>query len=158
MTASLALIGPAGPVAVGRPVPVRASLRNDGPDELWVVGVLDGSETGTRYPVWRPSVLLGDRVVASPPMAEDPLVGPLRADDFRRLAVGEAFDPGRLATFSVFVPETPGLYTYVLELSTEAGGPEQWLGRFNQDPSVASLVARVPRMRLRASLEVQAVA
>ena len=154
MTASLALHGPAGPVA-GRPVPVRAELRNDGAGELWVVGVLDGSETGTRFPVWRPSVRLGDRVVAAPPIAEDPLVGPLRAQDFRRLGPGEALDPGRLATFEVFTPDAPGTYVYALELSTESPSPEAWLGRFNQDPSVVELVARVPRLRLRAELSVE---
>ena len=155
MTASLTLHGPAGPNAVGRPVPVRAELRNEGAGELWVVGVLDGSETGTRYPHWRPSVMLGERVVAAPPAAEDPLVGPLREADFRRLAPGEALDPGRLATFALFAPAEPGSYTYALELSTESPGPEAWLGRFNQDPSVVELVARVPRLTLRAQVVVE---
>jgi hypothetical protein len=155
VTLSLALHAPAGPSSVGRPVPVRPELRNEGADEVWVVGVLDGSETATRYPHWLPSVRLGDRVVAAPPAAEDPLVGPLRAGDFRRLTPGEGFDPGRLATFAIFAPAEPGAYVYALELSTESLRAEEWLGAFNQDPSVVELVARVPRLTLRAEVTVQ---
>ncbi len=153
----LSLHGPAGPHPAGRPVPVRAELRNDGDEELWIVGVLDGSETGTRYPRWRPSVRLGDVVVAVPPRAEDPLVGPLRAGDFRCLAPGEGFDPGRLATFAVFAPEVPGSYLYTLELSTESPDDAAWLGAFGQDRSVLDMVARVPRFTTRATVTVEVV-
>jgi hypothetical protein len=155
VTLSLALHAPAGPSPLGRPVPVRPELRNEGAGEVWVVGVLDGSETATRYPHWVPSVRLGDRVVAAPPAAEDPLVAPLRDTDFRRLAPGEGFDPGRLATFAIFSPAEPGAYVYALELSTESPRAEDWLGAFNQDPAVVELVARVPRLTLRAEVTVQ---
>ena len=144
MTASLTLEGPAGPSPVGRPVPIRVELRNEGPGELWITGVLDGSETGTRYPIWRPSVRLGSVVVAQPPAAEDPLVGPLRESDFRRLA-----------TFALFAPAEPGTYVYGLELSTDSPSPEAWLGRFNQDRAVLDLVARVPRFRARGEVAVE---
>ena len=154
MTVSLRLIAPAGPYPAGRPVPVRAEVRNEGADELWFVGVLDGSETGTRYPVWIPLVRLGDQVVAAPPSAEDPLVGPLRPSDFVRLAPGESFDPGRLATFAVFAPVEPGSYVYSLELSTESPSLQAWLGKFNQDMAVLELIPRVPRLMLRAELTV----
>jgi len=155
VTLSLTLHAPAGPCPVGRPVPVRAEVRNEGSRELWMVGVVDGSETATRYPIWRPSVRLGDRVVAAPPVAEDPLVGPLRESDFRRLAPGESFDPGRLATFAVFAPAEPGAYVYSLELSTESPSPEAWLGAFNQDRSVLELVARVPPVAVRAEVTIE---
>lgn len=152
---SLALHAPAGPSSLGRPVPVRPALRNEGPGEAWVVGVLDGSETATRYPHWLPSVRVGEQVVAAPPAAEDPLVGPLRPSDFRRLAPGDELDPGRLATFAVFAPAEPGAYVYSLVLSTESPRPEDWLGAFNQDPSVVELVARVPRLTVRAEVTVE---
>ena len=154
MPASLALHGPPGASPAGRPVPVRASLRNDGPGALWVVGVLDGSETGTRYPHWLPAVELEGRVVAAPPPAEDPLVGPLRREDFRLLEEGESFDPGRLATFATFAPGRAGAYVYRLRLSTASARPEEWLGAFNQDLAVLELVARVPRMELSAAVVV----
>lgn len=155
MTADLTLHAPAGPHPAGRPVPVHARLRNTGPDDLWIVGVVDGSDTGTRYPHWLPSVRLGGVVVAAPAPPEDPLVGPLRAGDFRRLAPGEAMDPGPLPTFATFAPAAPGTYVYSLDLSTGAGRPEAWLGAFNQDRSVLDLVARVPRLTLHAETTVE---
>ena len=154
MKADLALHVPAGPHPVGRPVPVRVELRNAGDEDLCIPGVVDGSESGIRYPHWLPSVQLGGVTVAAPPRAEDPLVGPLRAEDFRCLRPGEDFDPGRLATFAVFTPRTPGSYVYALDLSTESATDEAWLGRFHQDRSVLDLVARVPRFSTRATVTV----
>ena len=155
MTLSLTLHAPAGPCPVGRPVPVRAEVRNEGSGELWMVGVVDGSETATRYPVWRPSVRLGDRVVAAPPAAEDPLVGPLRESDFRRLAPGESFDAGRLATFAVFAPAAPGRTSTRSSSRRRARARRHGSGRFNQDLSVLELVARVPRVTVRAQVTVK---
>jgi hypothetical protein len=152
VTLSLRLERPPGPHRVGRPADVRARLRNDGPDEAWVVGVIDGSESGIRYPLWRPSIERGGAVVAEPPRAEDPLVGPLRAEDFHRLEPHQDLDPGRLATFAGFAPPEPGEYVYRLELATDSPRDEEWLGRFNQDPAVLALVARVPRLVARAAL------
>lgn len=155
MTVSLTLHAPAGPQPVGRPVAVWAELRNEGTNELLIVDVVDGSETGVRFPRWLPSVWLGDAAVATTPRPEDPLVGPLRMEDFRRLAPGEAFNPGQLATFSTFAPPAPGRYTYRLELSTESDTDEGWLGSFNQDREVIDLVARVPRFTARATVTVE---
>lgn len=126
-----------------------------GTENLLIVGVIDGSETGVRFPRWRPSVWLGDTAVVATPRPEDPLVGPLRMEDFRILAPGEAFNPGRLATFSTFAPQVPGEYVYRLELSTESDTDEGWLGSFNQDRAVLDLVARVPRFTARATVTVE---
>jgi hypothetical protein len=135
-------------------VPVRASLRNEGPGELWITGVLDGSETGTRYPHWLPAIEHDGRLAAAPPRAEDPLVAPLRREDFHRLAPGEELDPGRLATFATYAPPAPGAYVYRLALSTASQSPQEWLGAFNQDPAVLELVALVPPLELSAELTV----
>ena len=93
----------------------RAQLRQRRPrGRLWMVGVLDGSESGARYPIWRPVV---NRTAWSWRLRapEDPLVGPLRREDFRRAwrRVGR-FDAGRLATFDVFAPVEAGEYVYRL--------------------------------------------
>jgi hypothetical protein len=154
VTLRLVLHGPPGPHPVGRPVAVHAQVRNEGPGELWIVGVLDGSESSTRYPIWRPAVEREGEVVAAPGPPEDPLVGPLRPQDFQRLAPGETLDPGRLATFATFAPAEAGEYVYRLELSTDSPRDEDWLGWFNQDRSVLALVARVPRLTMRAELVV----
>jgi hypothetical protein len=158
---------PPGPHEVALPVPVELEVRNAGVDEILLVGVVDGSENGVRYPSYRPSVSRGGAVVASPPPPEDPLVGPLREVDFRRLAPGEAFDPTRrdreaaympLFTFANFRPDEPGTYRYELTLSTESPRPEDWLGRFGQEPhqaKVLELLARVPRLTVVAAIEVE---
>ncbi|MGH2750613.1 MAG: hypothetical protein ACRDK3_07035 [Actinomycetota bacterium] len=164
----LLLHGPKGPHPAGVAVPVRVELRNEGPDELWMVGVVDGSEGGVRYPHYLPTVSREGRVVAQPPPPEDPLVGPLRAVDFRRLAPGEAFDPTEprqgaaylpLSTLTNFIPLESGKYGYRVELSTESDHPDEWLGRFNQEgerEAVLALIAKVPRLRVASnSLEVE---
>ena len=125
-----------------------------------MVGVVDGSEAGVRYPRWRPAVLHGGRAVATPPAPEEPMIGPLRVSDFRRLAPGEAFDPTAkqggaaylpLVTFASFAPQQPGAYTLTLELSTESERAENWLGSWGQETQrdrVLELVKQVPRMTL----------
>jgi hypothetical protein len=164
----LVLRGAAGPRRVGQPIDVDVEVRNEGAEEVWMVGVIDGSEVGVRYPHYRPSVTRAGLVVASPPPPEDPLVGPLRVSDFRRLAPREGFDPTQregggaylpLSTFATFRPAEPGIYSYVLTLSTESGRPEEWLGRFGQEAeraAVLDLVARVPRVTVTSNvLEVE---
>jgi hypothetical protein len=128
-------------------------------------GVLDGSETATRWPHYRPTVLRGDEVVAAPPAAEDPLVAPLRPEDLRELAPGESFDPSDrseggaflpLATFATYRPDRPGRYRYLLVVDT-TGTEDGWLGRFGQEPHrarVVGLLAGVPRAVLTATLDV----
>ena len=142
---------------------VGVELRNDGDEDVWVVGVVDGSEAGVRYPRWRPAVLHDGRAVATPPAPEEPMIGPLRATDFRRLAPGEAFDPTAraggaaylpLLTFATFAPQQPGAYTLTLELSTESERPDEWLGSWGQDRErdrVLELVEQVPPMTVRSN-------
>jgi hypothetical protein len=165
-SAAIALIlrGPRETQPVGRPVEVDVEVRNEGTVDEWMVGVIDGSEEGVRYPHYRPRVTRGGAIVAAPPPPEDPLVGPLRVADFRRLGPGEAFDPTRgdsgeaylpLATFASFYPAEPGIYEYHLTLSTGSGTPEEWLGRFGQEAErdrVLDLIARVPRVTATASI------
>ncbi len=162
----LALRGPAGPQRVGQPVRIDVEVRNAGTGEIWLVGVVDGSEDGARYPHYRPSVSHGGVVVAAPPPPEDPLVSPLRPADFRRLAGGEPFDPTLsregaaylpLSTFATFRPAAPGVYRFSLTLSTESETPELWLGRFGQDAgrgAVLALISRVPRVTITSTIDV----
>jgi hypothetical protein len=153
----LVLRGPDAPQPVGRSIDVEVAVRNLGTEAVWIVGVVGGSEEGIRYPHYRPAVTRDGAVVAEPAPPEDPLVGPLRVVDFRRLGPGEGFDPTRgegaaylpLITFATFQPTEPGAYQYTLTLSTESQDPEEWLGRYNQEAereAVLDLVARVPRL------------
>jgi hypothetical protein len=152
----IVLSGPEGPQPPGNPVHVEVRVRNRVDREVWAVGVLDGSEDGVRYPAYRPVVTHGGVIVAQPGPPEDPLVGPLRTADFRRLAPGDEFDPTGpgflpLTTFANFAPDWPGVYSYALTLSTESPRPEAWLGRFGQDPDVLGFVERVPRVTVTAA-------
>jgi hypothetical protein len=154
------LRGPNEPQRVGRPIPIKIEVRNLSQQSVWIVGVLSGSEEGTRYPHYLPQITMAGRVVAEPPPPEDPLVGPLRLVDFRLLEPGEAFDPTEphpgatflpISTFSNFQPAAPGLYQFTLVVSTESQHPEQWLGYFGQDAdrsAVLERVAQVPRLTI----------
>ncbi len=153
-----------GPFRVGGTVPVRIRVTNTGDRPVRVVGVVDGAETGQRYPHYLPLVELDGVVVARPGAAEDPLVGPLRPSDAVLLEPGAAFDPSSaelgfmpLSTFATFRPAAPGLHRWSLTLDTEAPDATAWLGRFGQDPlreAALALVAEVPRVRLTAALDV----
>ena len=104
-------------------------------------------------------------MVAAPPPAEDPLVGPVRPEDLRRLVPGESFDPTDrsdadawlpLSTFATYRPDRPGRYRYVLVLDM-TGLEDRWMGRFGREPHrdrVVPLLHRVPRVALTVALEV----
>src|SRR4051794_21741743 len=82
----------AGSSRVGEPTRVAIELRNISARPVWMVGVLDGSETGFRFPHYGPMV----EGPGPHPELELPwcgMVAPLRLEDFRRLAPGEGFDP-----------------------------------------------------------------
>lgn len=157
-------VGP-GAHRVGVPVEVRVEVRNVSNARIRMPGVLDGSETGTRLPHYRPSVLRGDEVVAAPPAPEDPLVGPVRPEDLRRLDPGESFDPTDrsgpgaylpLSTFTSHRPDRPGRYRYTLVVDT-TGTEDRWMGRFAQEPhraGVVPLLDEVPKVVLTATVDV----
>lgn len=163
---TLVLDGPAE-VSVGQPVDLRVQIRNASDHRIWMVGVVDGSEGGVRFPRYAPAVKLEGRLVAAPPPQEDPLVGPLRVEDFHQLDPGESFDPTQpshgaaympLSTFANFVPSKQGKYRFELALSTESDSPERWLGRFNQEDerdSVLELIEQVPPLVVSTAFELE---
>ncbi|MER6425358.1 hypothetical protein [Streptomyces sp. NPDC001137] len=154
-----------GPHPVSEPVPVEVELRNVSDAAVWVVGVLDGSEAGLRFPHFRTAVLHGGGTVYRP-LVEDPLVGPLLRSHFRLLSPGESFDPSAgggdgylpLTVFTQFRPLERGQYQYRLTFSSESARPEQWFGRFGQradeHPALIDLISRVPRGVLTATTDV----
>jgi hypothetical protein len=163
---TLVLDGP-GEVSVGQAIDLRVQVHNASDRRIWMVGVVDGSEGGARFPRYAPAVKLEGRLVAAPPPQEDPLVGPLRVQDFHQLDPGESFDPTRpshgaaylpLSTFANFTPSQRGNYRFELALSTESDSPERWLGRFNQEDereSVLELIEKVPSLVVTAAFELE---
>lgn len=155
----------------GDPVPIAVGIGNVGAGDLWFPGVLDGSETSSRYPYYRPSIsdVETGRVVAEPAPARRMTkangkrsVSPLRRPDFHRLRPGETFDPteaGRfraLETFSAFVPRSAGTYRFRLDIETMGENPGSWLGGAGQEAyvdEVLPVLAKVPRVAITAHLD-----
>jgi len=163
-TVAVALRAPDGRHPAGRPVALQIEVRNVGDSDVWIVGVLDGSEGGVRYPRYAPAVLRDGVAVAQPGPAEDPLVARLQVQDFRRLGPGEWLDPTSadegaayqpLSTFATWACPEPGEYQYVLGLSTTSEDPEQWLGRVGPEADgerLRDLIARVPRVDISSNV------
>lgn len=160
---TLTLRGPDRPLALGAHVPIRIEVKNVSSGDIWMVGVLDGSESGTRYPHYLPEIRLAGRVVAKPPAPEDPLVSPLRLADFHLLEPGAGFDPTMkagasylpISTFANFRPSAPGRYEFQLVLSTESRTQDQWLGKFGQDVERAAVLDRlqlIPKFTVTSNL------
>lgn len=147
--------------AVGEPIAVGVEVRNVSTQPLWMVGVLDGSEVGFRYPHYRPEIT-GPEPLPPPELAECGMVAPLRAQEFRRLDPGAGFDPTaavdgaayqRLMTFDAFRPPRPGRYQLHLLLSTESANPDDWLGvlEYPGKEQVLERLSGVPRLRVEAT-------
>jgi hypothetical protein len=161
----LTLQVPRGPARVGEPVPLGVRVTNIAASRLHMVGVVDGSETGQRFPYYLPTIRTGDAVVRPGP-PEDPLVGPLRRSDVIQLDPGDSFDPTSagghaylpLSTFANFRPPSPGRYTFELTLDTRAPEPARWLGRFGQDAereAVLAAVRTIPSVLLAVAVHVE---
>jgi hypothetical protein len=160
---TLTLRGPDRPLLLGGPVPIQIEVKNVSSGSIWMVGVVDGSETGTRFPHYLPEIRLTGRVVAKPPAPEDPLVSPLRLADFYLLEPGTSFNPTAkpgatylpVSTFANFRPSVPGRYEFHLVLSTESKNPDQWLGKFGQDVERSAVLDRlqlIPKLTITSNL------
>jgi len=160
---------PDAPQSVGALVPVRVEVRNTSDRAVWMVGVLEGSEVGFRYPHYLPTITGPEPVPEPEGRPHFGNVAPLRLDDFHRLAPGESFDPTEplhdahyhpLLTFAQFRPSAPGRYTLQLTLSTKSQDATEWLGII-ETPDKEAILARladVPRLRVEsnaASVDVQ---
>jgi hypothetical protein len=160
----LTLQVPQGPARLGEPVPIGVRVTNVGERPVHMIGVVDGSETGQRFPYYLP-VIRGDAVVRPGP-PEDPLVGPLRRSDVILLNPGDSFDPTSadahaylpLSTFANFRPASTGRYTFELTLDTRAPDPGRWLGRFGQEAereAVLAVVRTIPSVLLTVAVHIE---
>lgn len=160
---------PEGPQPVGQRMPVRVEVHNASDRPVWIVGVLEGSEVGFRYPHYLPTIEGPEPVPDPEGLPHFGNMAPLRLDDFYRLAPGASFDPTEplrgahyhpLHTFAAFRPPAPGRYTLRLTLSTESQDATEWLGIIETPDKEAILdrLAKVPRLRVEsnaATVEVQ---
>jgi hypothetical protein len=150
---------PEEPQQAGERVPVRVDVRNTSSQPLWIIGVLEGSEVGFRYPHYLPSITGPEPIPEPEQLPHFGNVAPLLLDDFHRLEPGASFDPTRsihgahyhpLHTFQAFRPPVAGRYTVQLTLSTESHDPTEWLGIIETPDKAAILdrLAEVPRLRV----------
>lgn len=149
------LTGPATPCRVGEPVAISVEVRNVSGRPLRMVGVLDGSEAGFRFPKYRPEIS-GPAAGSS---ADDVFwcgtVAQLHLRDLLLLMPGRGFDPCAavdgaaclpLAAFLNFRPAMPGSCRFGLAIDT-SGREEEWLGRHNipDEEEIRRQLGEVPR-------------
>jgi hypothetical protein len=141
----------------GKPSPIAVEVKNVSASPVWIVGVLDGSELGVRYPHYVPKIVGPDYVQPKPEFPE--MTSPIRPADFRLLKPGESFDPARreggaaylpIVAFDTFTPTTPGEYEITLTLSTASDRDDQWMGTLPSygEKEPLERLAQVPRLRI----------
>jgi hypothetical protein len=148
---------PSRTVKAGEAVQISIQVTNTSDSPIWMLGVLDGSEPGYRYPHYTPNIDGPESASLGDGPFWDGTTIPLRVEDFIQLAPGQSFDPTNpqngagyqpLYLFSRFVPRTPGQYKIGLTLSTENESDEAW-GVISVDypgkREIAQRLAEVPR-------------
>lgn len=158
---SIHLTVPREPQPVGAPVEVSIAVRNISAQPLWIIGVLEGSELGLRYPHYQPQIT-GPQPLPAVEIEYD-MLAPLRLQDFRRLEAAESFDPTvpehgeaylPLYTFAHFRPPAPGRYELRLTLSTASTVTEQWMGGWELPgkEQAQERLSLVPRLRVDSNI------
>jgi hypothetical protein len=159
---SIVLSTPKGVHRVGQPVAVAVAVCNVSESPVQIVGVLDGSETGVRFPHYLPEIK--SSVEFEPPEMEVcGTAAPLRITDFRLLLPKDCFDPAKSAgeasylplfTFNNFRPSRAGVYELSLTLSTASERDEQWLGvtGYPGEEKVLELLKEVPRLTVESNV------
>jgi hypothetical protein len=132
--------------------------------DVYIVGSLDGSNTGDRYP--HLSIVVegpagGYQREVFPGCN---FVNPIRREDFLRVPPQESMDPYQHIDSEGFFPNlalergkltTPGTYRIVFQYSSNEPDVSQWYGGFaetrHEDPSLVELLTMVPRVDLECS-------
>lgn len=148
-------------VRVGEDHGVKIRVINSSERQVWAPGILDGSESGVRFPRWHCHVKGPDGEL-SPPEAPD-FTSPLTPSDFQCLMPGEAMDPthstkgGRFQSLQTLSAMTlqPGEYAITIEFDTSSEDCDEWEGTlpdFHQTAEQLELarkrVAQTPHIRV----------
>lgn len=156
------LTGPVEAQKVGAVVKVSIAVVNVSDRPVWIVGALEGSDIGLRFPHYLPQVN-GERPSLSGEVEYLDMAAPLRLEDFHQLSPGQSFDPvvgmnralnPLLAAFTEFVPPAPGSYEMQLTLSTASENDNEWLGvvEYPGKDEVLRRLAKVPRLRVESNV------
>jgi hypothetical protein len=163
----LAEAGPLGCVltaeptgVVGRPHRIAVRLLNRTDAEILLVGCLDGSSWGKRFPHCRYEVTGPDGRPRSLRLVGCGNVNGLRADDFVAVPPRGEFDPfdpipgrGSFGTDELGggLFDIPGKYRIQFVYSTAATEIGRWFGNA-ADPAIVALLARVPKVEVRSNV------
>lgn len=158
---SIVLSAPPGGHRVNQPIGISIEICNISESPVRMVGVLEGSETGVRFPHYSPEIKASIKLKPEE-MDVCGNVAPLRITDFRLLLPKESFDPTKpldeasylpLFIFNNFRPPAPGVYELSLTLSTESKNDEQWLGMLGYpgEEKVLKLLKEVPRFKVKSN-------
>ena len=134
---------------IGEQVDVSVTLTNVSDEAISVVGSLDGSGAGFRYPQYHYLIVgpAGEFERLSGAWCDK--VASAKADDFVALEPGESFDPygegfGKDPGLEHWRPQKPGDYKILLLYSSESPEDSAWHPD-SRDPEVARRLAKVPR-------------
>lgn len=143
-------------------VPIfSVSIRNKSSKEVILVGSLDGSDVGWRFPKCRLEILDAAGKPVTAPMARCGNMNVLRAADFVAVPAGGTFNPFSTGFFAPYqfyqFPVTaPGDYTVRFYYSTsdriqDYYGDERRIGRTNAPLEIQHLFKRVPKVELKSN-------
>ena len=153
-----------GEAKAGYPVLFKTRITNLSGADVTVVGALDGSEMGIRYPHFTVAIVDG----AGKAFPWNPRAGRFHTNDieerhFKTLKAGEEFDPfgpafTDLAVLKSWLPAA-GRYTVTLKCDYTAKGVMAWhrqngLHRMEY-PELSALLDKVPKVTLEAKVVVE---
>jgi hypothetical protein len=133
---------------------IQVRITNDGGEEVYLVGSLDGSDCRMRFPHCYFEITGPDGNPAERQIGRCGNTNPLREQDFVKVLPGGSFDPyQRFDDYGFFgcsqlSPETfrePGDYRVRFVYSTAEPQARPWLGDGREAPGLTRLLAKVPR-------------
>lgn len=141
---------------VGRIPSVAVEIINQTDTDIYLVGNLDGSSVGLRYPHCYFKLIGPDGKPVHYPFHGCANVNPLLEDDFVRVPPGDAFDPFKtFDSLGQLIPrnfQVPGLYHIQFVYSTASDSIGDWAGFMNQDVAgkerLTELLQRVPKLEV----------
>ena len=146
--------------AVGQVPAITVSITNKSPKEVMLVGSLDGSDVGWRFPKCRLEILDAEGKPVTAPMFRCGNMNVLKTTDFIAVPAGKTFNPfGKgffpPSQFYQFPVTTPGDYTLHFYYST-SDRVQDYFGdergsQTNATPEIQRLFERVPKLELKSN-------
>lgn len=162
---SLEIKSPKKEYDIGESIEITTAIKNISDKPLLLVGVLDGSETASRYPFFIPEISGNYKVPLNPRCG---MLRIIREKNFVLVEPGMSFNPEmeindfgfyRLWAFSSFKPDLPDEFKIKLKYSTDSTQPKNWLGHGvvpNLD-KILRMIEEVPKLTVESNVLVISV-